>query len=56
MILHYAATTVTYHATAVRAHGMVRDDPCHLVWQVKKIPWLESIAKEYKTPASLPGR
>jgi len=20
------------------AHGMVRDDPCHLAWQVKKIP------------------
>lgn len=23
-------------------HGTVRDDPCHLVWQVTKIPWLDS--------------
>ena len=38
------------------AHGMVRDDPCHLAWQVKKIPWLEFIAIECKTPASSSGR
>jgi hypothetical protein len=24
-----------------RAHCMVRDDPCHLAWQVKKILWLD---------------
>ncbi len=25
-----------------RAHSKVRNDPCHLVWQVSEIPWLDS--------------
>src|SRR5579863_311423 len=25
------------------AHGNVRNDPCHLAWQVSEIPWLASI-------------
>jgi hypothetical protein len=37
-------------------HDLVRDDPCRLVRQVKKIPLLETAANNRKTPASLSGR
>ena len=37
-----------------RAHDMVRDDPCHLAWQVRKIPWLDSLLALATRP--LPAR
>ena len=36
------------------AHGMVRHDPCHVVWQVRKVPRLDPPAPQ--APRPLPAR
>src|SRR5665213_2666009 len=46
-----AASAHVYFALAL---DMTRDDPCHLEWQVKKIPWLES--RRPQTTRPLPAR
>jgi len=41
-------------STGTREHDTLRDDPCHLAWQVSEIPWLDSTRMNSTRP--LPAR